>query len=135
VLLDLVNDTRIIVLPVHKWAAQVEGALSGLALSPHARRVAFSDGSYPRHLYTIHTDGSDLTKIANGYADPDWGSNGRIVASKGIFHFQGKRSIATMDPDAGNRTVIATFPPVDDSNGTPCMSWFLRGPPTHPRSS
>jgi Tol biopolymer transport system component len=115
VLLDLMNDTRSVVLPVHRAAAEVEGSLSGVALSPHARRIAFSDGSYPRHLYTIHTDGSNLTKIANGYADPDWGSNGRIVASKGIFHFQGTRSIATMDPDGGNKTVIATFPPVNDS--------------------
>jgi Tol biopolymer transport system component len=118
VLLDLVNDTRSVVLSVHKWAAHVEGALSSVALSPHARRIAFSDGSYPRHLFTIHTDGSNLTKIANGYADADWGSNGRIVASKGIFHFQGKRLIATMDPDGGNRTVIATFPPVNDSWNT-----------------
>jgi Tol biopolymer transport system component len=118
VLLDLVNDTRSVVLGVRRWAAHVEGALSGLALSPHARRVAFSDGSYPRHLFTIHTDGSNLTKIANGYADPDWGSSGRIVASKGIFHFEGKRLIATMDPDGGNKTVIATFPPVNDSWGT-----------------
>jgi Tol biopolymer transport system component len=115
VLLDLVNDTRSVVLPVHRAAAEVEGALSSVALSPHARRIAFSDGSYPRHLYTIHTDGWNLTKIANGYANPDWSSNGRIVASKGIFHFQGKRSIATMDRDGGNKTVIATFPPVDDS--------------------
>jgi len=118
VLLDLKNDTRSVVLGVRRWAAQVEGALSGVALSPHARRVAFSDGSFPRHLYTIHTDGSNLTKIANGYANPDWGSNGRIVASKGIFHFEGKRLIATMDPDGSNRTVIATFPPVNDSWGT-----------------
>ena len=118
VLLDVVNDTRSVVLSVHRAATEVEGSLSSVALSPHARRIAFSDGSYPRHLYAIHVDGSNLTKIANGYADPDWGSNGRIVASKGIFHFQGERSIATMDPDGGNKTVIATFPPVDDSWNT-----------------
>jgi Tol biopolymer transport system component len=118
VLLDLVNNTRSVVLPVLRAAAEIEGALSSVALSPHARRIAFSDGSYPRHLYTIHTDGSKLTKIAKGYADPDWGSDGRIVASKGIFAFQGERSIATMDPDGRNRTVIATFPPVNDSWNT-----------------
>jgi Tol biopolymer transport system component len=118
VLLDLVNDTQRVVLSAHRWATEIEGALSSVALSPHARRVAFSDGSYPRHLYTIHADGSHLTMIAKGYADADWGSNGRIVASKGIFHFQGKRLIATMDPNGGNRTVIATFPPVNDSWGT-----------------
>jgi Tol biopolymer transport system component len=115
VLLDLVHDTRSVVLPVHRWAAEIEGSLSGVALSPRAHRIAFSDGSFPRHLYTIHADGSKLTKIANGYADPDWGSNGRIVASKGIFHFQGERTVATMDPDGGNKTVIATLPPVSDS--------------------
>jgi Tol biopolymer transport system component len=110
-----VNDTRSVVLPVNRAP---RGALSSVALSPHARRVAFSDGSYPRHLYTIRVDGSHLTKIATGYGDVDWGSNGRLVASNGIFHFDGQRFIATMDPDGGNKTVIATFPPVKDSWGS-----------------
>jgi Tol biopolymer transport system component len=115
VLLDLVNDTRRIVLPVYRAPTSF---LSSVALSPRAHRIAFSDGSFPRHLFKIRVDGSHLTKIANGYADPDWGSNGRIVASKGIFHFDGRRLIATMDPDGGNKEVIATFPPVNDSWGT-----------------
>jgi Tol biopolymer transport system component len=118
VLLDLANDTRSVVLTPHRAATEIEGALSSVALSPHARRIAFSDGSYPRHLYTIDADGSDLTMIAKGYADPDWGSNGRIVASKGIFHFQGERLITTMDPNGRNRAVIATFPPVDEAWGS-----------------
>lgn len=117
VLLDLANDTRSVVFPVHR-PPNVHGALSSVALSPRGRRIVFSDGSFPRHLWTIHTDGSKLTKIANGYGDADWGSNGRIVASKGIFHSDGKRLITTMDPDGGNKTVIATFPPVNDSWGT-----------------
>jgi Tol biopolymer transport system component len=112
VLLDLVNDTRSVVLPVRRAPTSV---LFSVALSPRGRRIVFSDGGFPLHLWTIHTDGSNLTKIANGYGDADWGSNGRIVASKGIFHFDGKRLIATMDPDGGNKTVIATFPPVNDS--------------------
>ena len=115
VLLDLPDDIRRVVLSVHRWATEIEGALSSVALAPHARRIAFSDGSYPRHLYTIHVDGSELTMIAKGYADADWGSNGRIVASKGIFHFQGKRLITTMDPNGRNKTLLATFPPVNDS--------------------
>jgi Tol biopolymer transport system component len=114
VLLDLVNDTRTVVFPVHR-PPQVQGALSSVALSPRAHRIVFSDGTFPRHLWTIHTDGSKLTKIADGYGDPDWGSNGRIVASNGIFHGDGKRKIATMDPDGGNRTVLATFPPTNES--------------------
>ncbi len=112
-LVDLANDTRSLVLPASKAATM--GALSSVALSPRAHRVAFSDGSYPRHLFTIRADGSKLTKIATGYGDVDWGSNGRLVASNGIFHFDGERFIATMDPDGGNKTVIATFPPVKDS--------------------
>jgi WD40-like Beta Propeller Repeat len=115
VLLDLVNDTRSVVLPVYKAPTQV---LSSVALSPRGRRTEFSDGSFPRHLFKIDVDGSHLTKIANGYADADWGSNGRIVASKGVFHFDGKRLIVTMDPSGGNKKVIATFPPVNDSWGT-----------------
>jgi len=112
VLLDLVNDTWSVVLPAYRAPAQV---LSSVALSPGGRRVAFSDGNYPMHLFTIRVDGTGFTKIANGYGYPDWGSNGRIVAQKGIFHGDGKRLITTMDPNGGNQKVIATFPPVHES--------------------
>jgi hypothetical protein len=112
VLLDLVNDTRSVVLPVHRAPTSV---LSSVGLSPRARSIVFCDGNFPRHLWTIHTDGSNLAKIAKGYCDADWGSNGRIVASKGIFHFDGKRLITTMDPDGRNKTVIATFPPTNEA--------------------
>jgi hypothetical protein len=112
VLLDLVNETWSVVLPAYRAPTQV---LSSVALSPRGRRVAFSDGSYPLHLFTIRVDGTGFTKIANGYGYPDWGSNGRIVAQKGIFHGDGKRLITTMDPHGGNQTVIATFPPVHES--------------------
>jgi Tol biopolymer transport system component len=112
VLLDLVNDTRSVVLPVYRAPTSV---LFSVALSPRGRRIVFTDGTYPRHLWKIRADGSDLTKIATGYDDADWGSNGRIVASHGIFHGDGKRLIVTMDPDGGNRTVIATFPPTNES--------------------
>lgn len=90
VLLDLTHDTRSVVLPVFRAPTQV---LSSVALSPHGRRVVFSDGTYPRHLWTIDVDGSNLTKVATGYADADWGSNGRIVASNGIFHGDGDRDV------------------------------------------
>ena len=112
VLLDLVSDTKTVVLPARRAPTQV---LSSIALSPNGSRVAFTDGQYPRLLYTIRADGSHLTKIANGYDDVDWGSNGRLVASHGIFAGDGQRFIATMDPDGGNKTVIATFPAVKDS--------------------
>ena len=112
VLLDVVNDTWSVVLPAYRAPAQV---LSSVALSPGGRRVAFSDGNYPMHLFTIRVDGTGFTKIANGYGYPDWGSNGRIVAQKGIFHGDGKRLITTMDPNGGNQKVIATFPPVHES--------------------
>jgi Tol biopolymer transport system component len=115
VLLDLVNDTHSVVL---RGSHIPTGTASSVALSPLGRRIAFSDGSYPRHLYTAHVDGSHLTKIANGYAFPDWGSNGRLVASHGIFHGDGKRFIATMNPDGTDRTVIATFPPTGEAWGS-----------------
>jgi Tol biopolymer transport system component len=67
------------------------------------------------HLFTIRVDGTGFTKIANGYGYPDWGSNGRIVAQKGIFNGDGKRLITTMDPNGGNQKVIVTFPPVHES--------------------
>jgi Tol biopolymer transport system component len=115
VLIDLAAETRSVVLSPAKTPTEV---LSSVALAPHAHRVAFSDGSYPRHLYTVGIDGSHLTKIATGYGDVDWGSNGRLVASNGIFHGDGTRFIATMDPDGGDVTVIATFPAVKDSWGS-----------------
>ena len=127
VLLDLVNDTRSVVLPVKRAPTRV---LSSVALSPNARRVAFADGTYPVHLFTIRVDGSHLTKIATGYGDVDWGSNGRLVTSNGVFHGDGDRFIATMDPDGGNKTVIATFPPVKESWGSVCElvpSWSPDG--------
>jgi Tol biopolymer transport system component len=114
-LLDLGGHTRSLVLPAFRAPTSV---LSSVALSPQGGRVAFSDGSYPRGLYTVDVDGSNLTKIARGYGNADWGSNGRLVASHGIFHGDGERFIATMDPDGGNKTVIATFPAVNDSWGT-----------------
>jgi Tol biopolymer transport system component len=86
VLLDLAGHTRRVVLPAFRAPTQV---LSSVALSPRGRRVVFSDGSYPRHLWTINVDGSNLANIAKGYGDADWGSNGRIVASNGIFHGDG----------------------------------------------
>ena len=112
VLLDLVNDTRSVVLPARRAPTEV---LWSVALSPHGTRVAFCDGTYPRHLYTIRADGTHLTKIARGYDDVDWGPTGRLAASHGIFAGDGERFIATMDPDGGNKTVIATFPPVKES--------------------
>src|SRR6188472_1779130 len=115
VLIDLVAETRSVVLRPLKVPTDV---LSSVALAPHAQRVVFSDGSFPRHLYTVRVDGSHLTKIATGYGDAEWCSNGRIVASNGIFHGDGKRFIATMDADGSNVTVIATFPAVKDSWGS-----------------
>jgi Tol biopolymer transport system component len=114
VLLDLTDHTRSVVLPAFRAPTEV---LYSAALSPRGRRVVFTDGNYPRHLWTVKVDGSNLTKIAKGYDDADWGSNGRIVASHGIFHGDGERFIATMDPDGGNKTVIATFPPTKASWG------------------
>jgi Tol biopolymer transport system component len=106
-LLDLMNDTQRVVLPVRKAPT---GVLSSVALSPHAHSIIFCDGNYPRHLWKFRIDRGDPTKIAKGYCNADWGSNGRIVASKGTFHFEGERLIATMDPNGKNKTVIATFP-------------------------
>ena len=115
VLLDLVNHTRSVVLPFHR--APRSGLIVSVSLSPRGRSIVFCDGFLQGHLWTIRIDGSNLTKIANGYCYADWGSSGRIVASKGIFHKDGKRVVTTMDPDGRNQTVIATFPTVNESWG------------------
>lgn len=107
-LLDLMSDTRSVVLPYHRAPTQ---EVFSVALSPDSGTVVFCDG-FPGRLWTIGTDGSNLTKLpAKGYCYADWGASGRIVAAKGIFHSDGDRVVTTMDADGGNKTVIATFPP------------------------
>ena len=107
-LIDLATDTRTIVL--HAQDAPRDEIFS-VALSPDGSTIVFCDG-FPGNLWTIATDGTGLTKIAKGYCQADWGVDGRIVASKGIFHYDGDRLITTMDADGRNRQVIATMPPV-----------------------
>ena len=106
-LLDLVHDTQSVLLSVHD--APTDEVFS-VALSPDDSSLVFCDG-FPGNLWTIGRDGSNLTEVAEGYCYADWGSTGRIVASKGIFHADGPRLITTMDPDGDNKTVIASFPP------------------------
>jgi Tol biopolymer transport system component len=113
-LIDLATDTRTIVL--HAQDAP-RNEIFSVALSPDDSTIVFCDG-FPGNLWTIATDGTDLTKIAKGYCQADWGIDGRIVASKGIFHYDGDRSITTMDADGRNRQVIATMPPIKDAWGT-----------------
>src|SRR5512132_3057290 len=72
VLLDVVNDTWSVVLPVYRAPTQV---LSSVALSPRAPSSALTPCTTPRHPFTIRVDGSCFTNIANGYANPDWASN------------------------------------------------------------
>jgi Tol biopolymer transport system component len=108
VLVDIATDDRTIVL--HAVDAPTFEIFS-VALSPDGSSIVFCDG-FPGHLWTIATDGTALTKIANGYCYADWGVDGRIVASKGIFHYDGDRVITTMDADGGNKEIIATMPPV-----------------------
>ncbi len=107
VLLDLVSDTRSVVLAYHRAPTQ---EVFSVALSPDSSAVVFCDG-FPGRLWTIGTDGSNLTKLpAKGYCYADWGPSGRIVAAKGIFPYDGERVVTTMDADGRNKTVIATFP-------------------------
>jgi Tol biopolymer transport system component len=106
--LDLDNDTRSVVLPVRRAPTD---EIFSVALSPDGNTIVFCDG-FPGNLWTIGIDGSALTELAaKGYCYADWGSSGRIVASKGIFPSDGDRVVATMDADGENKTVIATMPP------------------------
>ncbi len=107
-LIDLATDTRTIVL--HPKDAP-RNEIFSVALSPDGSAVVFCDG-FPGNLWTIAADGTGLTEIAKGYCYADWGIDGRIVASKGIFHYDGDRLITTMDADGRNRQVIATMPTV-----------------------
>jgi Tol biopolymer transport system component len=108
VLVDVAADSRTIVLHAHDTPTR---EVYSVALSPDGSSIVFCDG-FPGNLWTVATDGSALTKIAKGYCYADWGVDGRIVASKGIFHYDGDRLITTMDADGGNRDVVATMRPV-----------------------
>jgi Tol biopolymer transport system component len=113
-LVDLATDTRTVVMHAKDAPTQ---EVYAVALSPDASAIAFCDG-FPGNVWTIASDGTGLTRIAKGYCQADWGIDGRIVASKGIFHYDGDRVITTMDADGGNRQVIATLPPVKNAWGT-----------------
>lgn len=106
-LVDLAAHTRT---PVLHAGDAPTGSIASVALSPDSSSIAFCDDRFRGNLWTIATDGTGLTKIAKGYCFADWGVNNRIVASK--VRSNGDRVFTTMDPDGGNKQVIATFPPV-----------------------
>jgi Tol biopolymer transport system component len=110
-LIDLASDTRTVVL--HPKDAP-RNEIFSVALSPDGSWIVFCEG-FPGNLWTIGTDGTGLTEIAKGYCYADWGIDGRIVASKGIFHYDGDRLITTMDADGSNRKIIATMPTVKEA--------------------
>jgi Tol biopolymer transport system component len=113
-LVDLATHARTVVM--HAKDAPTQEVFS-VALSPDASTIAFCDG-FPGNVWTVASDGTALTEIAKGYCFADWGVDGRIVASKGIFHYDGDRVLTTMDADGGNKQVIATLPPVKNAWGT-----------------
>jgi Tol biopolymer transport system component len=112
-LVDIGTQTRTVVLPPKKAPTN---EVFSVALSPDGSTIVFCDG-FPGNLWTIGSDGTGLTEIAKGYCYADWGVNGRIVASKGIFHYDGDRLITTMDADGKNRQVVATMPTINESWG------------------
>ena len=108
-LVDLGTQAHTVVL---KASDAPTNEIYSVSLSPDGSTIAFCDGFPHGNVWTIGSDGTGLTRIAKGYCYPDWGANGRIVASKGVFHDDGDRRITTMDPDGANRQTIATMPPI-----------------------
>jgi TolB protein len=58
--------------------------ISGPALSPDARRIAFGGGpdTDRRGVYAVGSDGGGLTRLANGWS-PAWSRDGRQIAFVG----------------------------------------------------
>lgn len=74
------------------------------ALSPDGKRIAFvqkgisSDGSHSWHIYTVNTDGTDVTQLtfSGSNTSPDWSPDGtRILFYSGAGIFE-------MDADGSN---------------------------------
>ena len=111
VLLDVDSGTLSLVVR----AADLPGpaAIYSVAFAPSGDSlvVCISAGSSTR-LYTMGTDGSDVTLISDApdcYAD--WSSTNRIVATRGKA-FSNVQQIVTMDPDGSNVEVAVDAPGV-----------------------
>ena len=109
VLIDLSTGHRSVILQPSELP---QPGIYSVSMSPDGGSVVFCDGFPDRHLYTIGIDGSSLAQLrhSKNYCYADWGVNGRIVATKGIFPGEGRRVVTTMDPDGGNQRVIVSFP-------------------------
>jgi Tol biopolymer transport system component len=104
---DLAAHTRT---PVLRTGDAPTPSIATVAVSPDSSSVVFCSDDFHGGLWTVAMDGSALTQLGKRYCFADWGVNNRIVASK--VRSNGERVVTTMDPDGGNKQVIATFPPV-----------------------
>jgi hypothetical protein len=107
--------------PQRLTAGDIELAANGLSFSPDGERMAvtLADGS----LYTLRTDGSELTRLTEGLAlDPDWsGADNAIFFQAGTNAYDTTIHRLTLPPVAP--AIALTAPGVGD--GEP--DWSLLG--------
>lgn len=111
---SLTTGDRTVILPGRHIPG---GEVWSLSVSPDGGSVVFCTQPNDYHLYTVRVGDAAATSVPDtkGYCFPDWGVNGRIVASKGIFAGEGARFITTMRPDGTHRKTIATLPAAKQS--------------------
>lgn len=127
ILLDVASGDRSLVIRATDMPGPA--AIYSVAYAPtgDALVVCVSAGSSTR-LYTMGTDGSDVTLVSNEpdcYAD--WSSTDRIVATRGKAYRNVQR-IVTMDPDGSNVQVAVASPGVGlGPGGAVAPSWSPDG--------
>ena len=106
--LDLATSARTVILPATEAP---RGTIFSVGVSPDGSSVVFC--ALQRRgwrLYTVGTDGSQLTRISSGTSDchADWGENDRIAATEELG--SGAQRLVTMMPDGSDRQTVVTLP-------------------------
>ena len=113
VLLDVDTGERTRVLSNDELPPDV-AFISDIAFAPAGDELVFCvwprGGSQSTRLFTVGTDGSDLTMISGDLSlcQPDWSATDRIVAA---HSYRPRPRLYTMDPDGSDVTMLVELEP------------------------